>query len=85
MPVRKTAVAIPEELLREVDRAAKERGESRSRYVSRILRAAVRARRDAEVTRRLNALFANETVRTEQARAVRELDAQGVGWDDERW
>jgi aminopeptidase N len=85
MAVRKTAVAIPEELLSDVDRAAKERGESRSRYISRILRAAVRARRDAEVTRRLDALFADEALRKDQVRGAEELDAMGTDWTDERW
>jgi hypothetical protein len=85
MAVRKTAVAIPEELLGDVDRAAKERGESRSRYISRILRAAVRARRDAEVTRRLDELFADEPPRKDQLRGAEELDAMGTDWTDERW
>jgi hypothetical protein len=85
LTVRKTAVAIPEELLDAVDRAARERGESRSRYISRVLRAAVRARRDAEITRRLDELFADEGLRREQLREVEELDALGTSWADERW
>jgi aminopeptidase N len=84
MTVRKTAVAIPEELLSAVDRAARERGESRSRYISRILRAVVRARRDAEITRRLDALFADEGLQKDQVRGVEELDAMGTDWTDER-
>ena len=85
MTVRKTAVAIPEELLSDVDRAASERGESRSRYISRILRAAVRARRDAEITRRLDALFADERLGKDQLRGAQELDTLGTDWTDERW
>jgi predicted transcriptional regulator len=85
MTVRKTAVAIPEELLNAVDRAARERGESRSRYISRILRAAVRARRDAEITRRLDALFADEGLQKDQMRGAEELDSVGTNWADERW
>jgi hypothetical protein len=63
---RKTAITVPEDILEEVDRSARERGESRSRFISRVLRLAVRARRDAAVTRRLDALFADESVRKEQ-------------------
>src|SRR5690606_6151876 len=63
MAYRKTAIAVPAEILDEVDRAAQARGESRSRYIVRILGAAVRARRDAEVTQKLDALFADEIVR----------------------
>jgi metal-responsive CopG/Arc/MetJ family transcriptional regulator len=85
MAHRKTAIAVPEDILEEVDRAARERGESRSRFISRVLRLAVRARRDAEVTRRLDALFADESVREEQRRDAQELAQLGINWDSERW
>jgi plasmid stability protein len=45
----------------------------------------IRARRDAEVTRRLNELFAEPEIEQEQARSVSELDAAGTDWSDERW
>lgn len=85
MPLRKTAIAIPEDLLSAVDRAARARRESRNRFVTRVLQEAVRARRDAEVTERLNALFADSELVREQARAASELDAAGTDWSDERW
>jgi hypothetical protein len=85
MPLRKTAVAVPADLLAAVDRAAKERNESRSRFVTRVLEMAIRARRDAEVTRRLDALFASPDLREEQSREAGELDDQGPRWVGERW
>lgn len=85
MAYRKTAIAVPEEILEEIDRAARERGESRSRFISRVLRLAVRARRDAEVTRRLDALFTDESQREEQRREAHELTQLGVNWASERW
>jgi metal-responsive CopG/Arc/MetJ family transcriptional regulator len=85
MAYRKTAIAVPEDIMEEVDRAARERGESRSRFISRVLRLAVRARRDAEVTRRLDALFADESVREEQRREAQELAQLGINWNSERW
>ena len=85
MALRKTAIAIPESLLADVDRSARERGESRSRYITRVLEVAVRARRDAEITRRLDALFADPDVSAEQSRGGRLLDASGPLWEDERW
>jgi metal-responsive CopG/Arc/MetJ family transcriptional regulator len=85
MPLRKTAIAIPDELLSAVDRAAQSRGESRNRFVLRVLQEAVLARRDAEVTRRLNELFAAPDLAQEQARTAGELDAVGTDWSDERW
>lgn len=85
MPSRKTAISVPEEILAEVDRAARERGESRSGFISRVLRLTVRARRDAEVTRRLNEIFSDESRREEQRRETRELTELGVDWASERW
>lgn len=85
MPARKTAIAIPEALLADVDRAARERGESRSRYITRVLQVAVRTRRDAEITHKLDALFAEESLRGRQVRDARELDEAGSDWTEERW
>lgn len=85
MPLRKTAIAISEDLLAAIDRAARERHESRNRFVTRVLQFAVRARRDAEITRRLNELFEVPVLREEQSRDATELDAVGTAWTDEQW
>ena len=85
MAHRKTAIAVPAEILDEVDRAARARGESRSRLITRVLRLAVRARRDADVTRRLDALFADESLAEEQRREADDLARHAVDWADERW
>ena len=85
MAHRKTAIAVPEDVLDEVDRAARTRGESRSRFISRILRLAMRARRDAEITRRLDALFADESLAEGQQRDAEDLARLAVDWTDERW
>jgi predicted transcriptional regulator len=85
MAYRKTAIAVPEDLLADVDRAAEQRGESRSRYITNVLRAAVRARRDAEITRQLNELFADEGVGAEQRHTADALDRVGTDWTDEDW
>ena len=85
MALRKTAIAVPETLLAEVDRAARARRESRNRFVIRVLQQAVRARRDAEVTRRLNELFASEDLADQQRRDAADLDRLGTDWSDESW
>jgi hypothetical protein len=83
--LRKTAIAVPADLLAAVDRAARERHESRNRFVTRVLRHAVAARRDAEITRRLNELFADPDLSRRQERESAELDRLGTDWSDERW
>lgn len=85
MAVRRTAISVPAELLAEIDRAAKRRGDSRSRFITRILTRAVTARRDADVTRRLNELFADEALAEADRCEAATLDAAGTAWDDERW
>lgn len=85
MSLRKTAIAIPDDLLSAVDRAAQSRGESRNRFVTRVLQEAVHARRDSEVTKRLNELFGSVELAQEQARTASELDTVGTDWSDERW
>jgi metal-responsive CopG/Arc/MetJ family transcriptional regulator len=85
MALRKTAIAVPAALLAAVDRAARERRESRSRFVTRVLRHAVRARRDTEITRRLNELFAAPDLAQRHRQEASDLDEVGTDWSDERW
>ncbi len=85
MASSKIAITVPEEVLAEVDAAARARGETRSGFISRILRTALRARRDAGITRRLNELFADESVVASQDRITREMDSAGTDWSDEVW
>ena len=85
MPLRKTAIAVPDDLLVAVDRAARQRHESRNQFVTRVLQYAVRARRDAEITQRLNELFAAPAFAEQQSREASELDAMGTPWTDEPW
>ena len=83
--MRKTAISVPEKLLNEVDRAAKERGESRSQFIQRLLAEAVRAKTDREFTRRLDAFFADDANTTAHREETRAWEAVSPAWDDERW
>ncbi|MCY3777388.1 MAG: hypothetical protein OXH11_15550 [Candidatus Aminicenantes bacterium] len=85
MPLRKTAIALPPELLMELDRMARMRRESRNRFITHVLEEAVRVRRDAEVTRRLDELFADPELRREQVSGAVALDVVGTDWSDESW
>ena len=85
MALHKTAIAVPESLLAEVDRAATERGESRNAYITRVLAVAARTRRDAEITRKLDELFATERSKKAQRRDAAAFDEVGTDWTDERW
>lgn len=81
----KTAITVPAKVLAAVDRVARERGQSRSRFISTVLAEAVRARRDAAITRALNELFADEALAEEEVRTAKELGASAVNWTEEGW
>lgn len=85
MATRKTAITLPEEVLKALDAAAGERGESRSRFITRVLRAALAARRDEDIRRRLDELFADPELDEEQARTTEQLDAAADDDWSERW
>jgi hypothetical protein len=82
---RRIRIALPAELLSDVDRAARDSEESSDRYITLILLCAVRAHGRAAITRRLDELFADPTLAQEQRRTAAQLDAVGSGWNDERW
>lgn len=83
--MRKTAISVPVRLLLEVDRAAKQRGESRSQFIQRLLAQAVRAKNDVEFTERLNDFFAGKASREAHQKETREWAQLAPAWDSERW
>jgi metal-responsive CopG/Arc/MetJ family transcriptional regulator len=71
MAVRKIAISVPEDVVDRVDDAARERGITRSRFISDVLRRVAAARSDAEISRRVDALFRDPKVVAEQAATAR--------------
>ena len=60
MAFRKLAISLPEEVLSDVDEAARRAQLSRSAYIARVLSSLARARSDAAITRRVNELLAED-------------------------
>jgi hypothetical protein len=83
--MRKTAISVPARLLLEVDRAAKQRGESRSQFIQRLLAQAVSAKNDVEFTDRLNAFFADKANRDAHQKETRQWARLAPAWASERW
>lgn len=75
MPARKFAISIPEDVMKQVDRAAASRGVTRSRFIAEVLRRAAQARSDAEITRQLDRVFADTAMSREQRRRARALQS----------
>ncbi|MFH2008546.1 MAG: hypothetical protein ABI333_18305 [bacterium] len=78
MAVKKFAISVAEDVMTEVDRAAAERGISRSRFITGVLRQVADARKDAEVIRRINELLAGEDLNQQQADEALAFQHAGV-------
>jgi metal-responsive CopG/Arc/MetJ family transcriptional regulator len=73
MAARKFAISVPEEVLHEVDRAAKRRGMTRSGFITNVLSQVARARTDAEIARRVNDLFSDREIAREQVETAKQF------------
>lgn len=71
MAAKKFAISVPEDVMDQVGQAAADRGISRSTYIVQVLRQVAAARKDADITRRVNALFDDEEVMKEQRATAR--------------
>lgn len=81
MPATKFAISVPARVMLEVDRAAASRGVTRSHFIADVLGRVAKARTDREITRRLDALFSNESLVAEQRETAKALGGarSGVG------
>lgn len=57
-------------MLAQVDEAAAERGENRSRFITHMLTLLAQARTDREISRRVDAMFADPEVAREQVKTA---------------
>ena len=73
MAARKFAISIPEDVMRQVDRAAKRRRMTRSGFISGVLATVARAQTDAEISRKVDELFSDPEVAREQVETARVL------------
>ena len=84
MAVKKFAISMPEEVMEGVDRAARRLGLTRSRFIADTLRRVASARSEAEISRRIDAFFADPAHRESQAKeaaAFRSLGrSEGTEW-----
>lgn len=86
MPMKKTAISLPPEVLADVDSAAEERGETRSGFIAKVLGRVACVRQDWRITREIDRLFADEQIVKEQRDTARasvraQGDKEGARWD----
>ncbi|MBI2566288.1 MAG: ribbon-helix-helix protein, CopG family [Candidatus Schekmanbacteria bacterium] len=85
MPMRKTSITVASEILEAVDAAARERGESRSCFIARVLGEIAHAQRQLEISRRLDALFEDPAVVAEQQRMTEDGVQMAYRLPSESW
>ena len=81
----RTSFAFSEELLHQIDDVAAERGQTRTAFVTEVLRLALKARRDSKITAQLDALFSDEKVNEEQRSGAQDLLSRSAWLEDESW
>lgn len=68
--IRKISISVPEDILKNVDRLAREAKLTRSALISKILREVSRASDDGSLIARINDLFNDSSVQEEQRRTA---------------
>ena len=71
MAAKKIAISVPEDVLVDVDEAAAKASLTRSAFITRVLVRVAGAHSDAELKRRVDALFADDDIAREQSETAR--------------
>jgi metal-responsive CopG/Arc/MetJ family transcriptional regulator len=83
MSVRKIAISIDPDLLRQADKLARSRRTSRSGLIADLIARAAKANSDRAITRALDEVYGNGAAAREQKRLTRERYAGEVFGDGE--
>ncbi len=84
--MRKIAISIRADTLREADRLAKRLGTSRSGLISALLSGATRRTRQGDISRSWDLLFREQDIVREQERMTREVyRGERFGDEDDDW
>jgi hypothetical protein len=77
MNTQKVAITMPIDLLTTIDNISKQKGISRSRYISNILRKTVLAEKERQVKASYNRVFSDELILREQLETASWLEGAG--------
>jgi metal-responsive CopG/Arc/MetJ family transcriptional regulator len=84
MAMKKIAISLPEPVLERVDKLAASRGESRSHLIATVLDRVTRAKRDRDVTARIDEILADGTLAAEQKATADEFLRMSP-WPKGKW
>jgi len=84
MNTEKVAITIPKDLLAMVDAISTERGMSRSKFISSLIREKIREQRNLDLKEAYDRVFSDEAIRKEQLETARWFDA-GQSDEGQEW
>ena len=77
MNTQKVAITIPVDLVTMVDAISKERGMSRSKYISSVLREKVLNEKERQLKNAFNQVFSDDSIRKEQLETASWFEGTG--------
>ena len=77
MNTQKVAITMPIDLLRTIDNISKQRGISRSKYISIILREKILDEKERQIKASYNRVFSDELILREQVETASWLEGAG--------
>ena len=77
MNTQKVAITIPVDLVTIVDEISKERGMSRSKYISSVLREKVLNEKERQLKNAFNQVFSDDSIRKEQRETASWFEGTG--------
>jgi len=77
MNTQKVAITIPAELVAMIDNISKQKGMSRSKYISTVLREKVLNEKERQIKDAYNRVFSDELIRKEQLETAMWFEGSG--------
>lgn len=84
MNTQKVAISMPANLLASIDNMRKNKGLSRSKYISTLLREKISEEKNKEIKKAYDAVFSDENIKQEQLETVRFYEGAGAE-EGEEW
>ena len=78
MNTQKVAITVPKDLIMIVDSISQERGISRSKFITSIIKEKILSERDRKIKTAYDNIFADESIRDEQHKTAKWFDGAGA-------
>ena len=84
MNTQKVAITVPKDLITVVDEISRQRGISRSKFISIVLRERIENEKDRQLKEAYNRVFTDDSIKKEQVETAEWIEGtgnkEGQGW-----